>query len=307
MDATASVPLMGQLIVDTTGRGSRTPARLERFGYVKPRETEVGVDIGYATRMYRRHAGQQDRLQGILVSPVARAENRVGVMFPVEGDRWILTLGGWHGDHAPTDDAGYLEYARKLPSSDIYDIVSKAEALSDVMVHKFPCSLRRHYEELRRFPEGLLVLGDAIASFNPVYGQGMTSATLQACELDHVLSLRRRVSKLDGMWKEFFRRAAKVVDIPWQVAVGEDFRFPQTTGTRPPLVDLINKYVDAVQRASAIDPQVFLAFLYVMNLQKAPTSIFAPRVVFRTWKALRAARHASTSRTVALRPQTSGA
>ena len=306
-DAARAWPLVGNMVVDTTGRGSRTPARLERLGYAKPKETEVGVDIGYATRMYRRHAGQQERLQAILVSPVAPAENRIGVMFPVEGDRWILTLGGWHGDHAPTDDAGYLAYARSLPSPDIYNIISHAEPLSDVIVHKLPSSLRRHYVGLRRFPEGFLVLGDAIASFNPVYGQGMTSATLQACQLDQVLAGRRRAATLDGMWKEFFRRAAKVVDIPWQVTVGEDFRFPKTTGKRPPLVDLINRYVQAVQRASSIDPEVFRAFLYVMNLRKAPTSIFAPRVVWRTWKALRGARRSSANPAAALRPQASRA
>ena len=150
--------------------------------------------------------------------------------------------------------------------------------------HKFPYSLRRHYEKLRRFPEGLLVLGDAISSFNPTYGQGMTSAALQAVELDALLSER---STLEGIAKDFFKRAAKVIDTPWQLAVGEDFRFPQTTGPKPPGTDFINQYVAKVHRVTLHDEVVGEAFLKVMNLMAPPPSLFHPRIV---WRVLRGKR-----------------
>jgi len=270
--------LMADLIVDCTGRGSRSPQWLTNLGYVAPEVSEVMVDVGYATRLYRRNPVDPRSNKWILVTPEAPKETRFGGIFPIEGDRWIVSLGGWAGDHAPTDEAAFLAFARSLPASDVYDIISQAEPISDIIPHKFPHSLRRHYEKLRRFPAGYLVLGDAISSFNPTYGQGMTSAALQAFELDKLLA---KQSSLDGLALAFFKRAAKVIDIPWQLAVGEDFRFPQTTGPKPPGTDLINRYIVRVHWATLHDEVVGLAFAKVMNLMAPPTSLFHPRIVWR--------------------------
>src|SRR5690606_18568498 len=138
--------------------------------------------------------------------------------------------------------------------------------------------LRRHYEKLAHFPAGYLVLGDAISSFNPTYGQGMTSASLQAAELDALLASG---PSLDGLAQAFFKRAARVIDIPWQLSVGEDFRFPRTTGTKPPGTDFINRYVAKVHQATLHDEVVGEAFFKVMNLMAPPTSLFQPRIVWR--------------------------
>jgi 2-polyprenyl-6-methoxyphenol hydroxylase-like FAD-dependent oxidoreductase len=165
--------------------------------------------------------------------------------------------------------------------------MSQAEPLSDVIPHKFGSSLRRHYEKLTRFPAGYLVLGDAICSFNPTYGQGMTSAAMQAAVLDELLAQRQ--GKLTGIAPTFFKRAAKVVDTPWQLAVGEDFRFPQTTGPKPAGVDLLNRYVARVHRATLVDPEVGRAFARVMNLMAPPTSLMAPGMLVRVLRANRSA------------------
>ncbi len=124
----------------------------------------------------------------------------------------MCSIVGWHGDHAPLVAAEYLAFARSLPSSEIYGIIGNAEPLTDIVIHKFPSSLRRHYEKLARFPLGYLVVGDAIGSINPTYAQGMTIAALQVTELDAVLSARQAI---DGIAPAFFKRAAKVVDVPW--------------------------------------------------------------------------------------------
>ena len=276
-----SITLEADLVVDATGRGSRVPAWLARAGYARPEERTVKIDIGYATRTYRRLPGDLPDADAIMVSPTPPINRRIGVLFPVEGDEWICMLGGWHGDHAPTDPEGYLRFAAELGAPDIHRILARAEPTSDITTYKFPASQRRYYERLRRFPDGLLVLGDAISSFNPTYGQGMTSATLQAAALDRLLQQRGGGASFDGMWRPYFRAVAKVVGIPWDVVSGEDFRFHETTGARPPLVHLINRYVGQVQQASASDPVVFTAFLRVMNLQAAPPTVFAPRVVWR--------------------------
>jgi 2-polyprenyl-6-methoxyphenol hydroxylase-like FAD-dependent oxidoreductase len=135
-----------------------------------------------------------------------------------------------------------LEFARNLPAPDIYNIISQSAPISEIMTYKFPSSLRRHYEKLACFPAGYLVLGDAIASFNPTYGQGMTSAAMQAQALDEVLGERPYPdTSIDPIGPAFFKKAAKVVDMPWQMAVGEDFRFPTTTGPKPLGTDFINR------------------------------------------------------------------
>ena len=266
------------LVVDCTGRGSHTPRRLQELGYDSPPESEVRVDVRYASRIYRRDADDPRGRQGILVTPHGPHATRFGGMVPIENGRWMLSLAGMNGDHCPLDETGFLSFARTLPAPDIYEIISGAQPLSEIRSHRLVSSLRRHYEKLPRFPEGLLVLGDAIASFNPIYGQGMTSAAMQAQELDEMLENRR--SQV-GLAPAFFERAAGVVDVPWQLAVGADFAFPDTSGPKPPATDFINWYVKRVDRASHRDELVCAAFLKVVNLLAPPSSLFHPRVLWR--------------------------
>ncbi|MGH2543655.1 MAG: FAD-binding monooxygenase, partial [Ardenticatenaceae bacterium] len=253
-------------------------------GYARAEESEVTVRMGYASRLYRRDPAGPHARDWILVTPDATRERRGGGMFPVEGERWVVTLAGRNGDYAPTDEAGFLEFARSLPSPDIYHLIRHSEPLSDIVQHRFPSSLRRHYETLRRFPERYLVMGDAVCSFNPIYGQGMTSAALQAAELDQLLGERGGTRGLHGIAQPYFKRVAKVVDTPWWGAVGEDFRYPETEGPKAPGTDLINAYMVKVHRVSHHDRVVCAAFLKVMNLMEPPTSLFHPRILWRVWR-----------------------
>ncbi len=265
-------------IVDASGRGSSSPKWLESLGYARPPETEVKARIGYATREYRRKEKDPARLRVEMVSPTAVVEKHGTFLFPIEGDRWIMTSGGYVGDHPPTDEAGLLEFVRSLPAPDIYNIISKTEPLTEIIAYKYPASLRRHYEKLKRFPEGYLVIGDAVASFNPIYGQGMTSAAMQTYALGDLL---KKNSDLQGLWKSYFKQVAKVVDMPWQLAVGEDFRYPETEGTKPPFTDIINAYVEKVHKATQRDPVVYAQFLRVMNLMAPPASLMSPGIIWR--------------------------
>ncbi len=269
---------LADLVVDASGRGSASPKWLAGLGYSQPQTSMVKVNVGYATRIYRRRPGDLAGAELLMVAPDAPHGKRTGLIFPIEGDRWICTLGGWAGDHPPTDEAGFMAFAHSLPAPDIHQMLTRLEPISAISSYKFPSSLRRHYERMKRFPEGYLVLGDAICSFNPVYGQGMTSATLQAAALEALLG--KRTTHV-GLWRDFFKAAASVVDIPWQLAVGEDFRFPETEGKKPAGTDLINGYVTKVHRATHHDPVVYTAFLKVMNLMAAPTSLFHPKLLWR--------------------------
>jgi hypothetical protein len=194
----------------------------------------------------------------------------------MEGDRWMVTLFGMLGDHPPTDDAGFLAFANTLPALDIHDLVSRGEPIGDAVPFKFPQSTRRHYESVDRFPDAYLVFGDAFCSFNPIYGQGMSSAALQALALDKCLS-----AGADALAPRFFKAAAAVVDAPWTMAVGGDLRYPDVEGTRTGMVKFVNWYIGKLHIAAAGDPQVARAFHRVANLLDPPPSIMRPGVALR--------------------------
>jgi 2-polyprenyl-6-methoxyphenol hydroxylase-like FAD-dependent oxidoreductase len=271
--------LLADLVVDASGRGSQAPRWLTEAGYSSPEEREVTCGTGYATRIFKRNPQEPSSLDWIFITPDAPKERRLGAAFPIEHNQWIVSLGGWHGDHAPNDEAGFKAFARSLPAPDVYNIVSQCEPVSPIIVHKFPASVRRHYEKLNRFPDGYLVLGDAVCSFNPLYGQGMTSAILQAAQLDRTLSEQPKA--LYGIAKAYFRRIAKIIDIPWQTAVSEDFRFPETKGKKAPGTDWINAYVARINRATHYDPVVGATLLKTMNMTAPPTSLFRPGIIWR--------------------------
>lgn len=277
--------LAADLVVDATGRGSPAPKWLKSLGYSQLEESIIKIDVAYATRLYQRKTGDFGGAYVMLTLPAPPATQRGGFALAQEDHRWMVTLAGWGGDHSPSDEAGFLEFARSLPAPDIYEMIKRNEPLSEIVVYEVPTNLRRHYEKMNRFPEGYLVLGDAVCSFNPVYGQGMSSAALQAAELDKVLSEHQNLddSQIRGMpiWKRFFKRVAKVVDTPWQAAVGADFNYPTTKGKKQPGTDLINAYMTRVIKASNRDPIVSLAFMRVNNLLDPVTSLFHPRIVMR--------------------------
>jgi 2-polyprenyl-6-methoxyphenol hydroxylase-like FAD-dependent oxidoreductase len=274
--------LFANLVVDASGRGSRSPKWLTELGYSTPEESIVTCGAGYATRLYQRTVDESGSQDWIFITPEAPKEKRLGAALPVEEGQWIVGLAGWHGDHAPSDEEGFIAFAKSLPAPDVYDIVSRCTPLSDIVINKFPSSIRRHYEKLPSFPEGYLVLGDAMCSFNPLYGQGMTTAALQASTLDSILS--KQNSKSDGIAKTYFRQVAKIIEMPWQMATGEDFRFPQTKGKKAPGTDLVNSYVAMVHRATLNDPIVGAAFLKVMNMIEPPTSLFHPQMLYRVFR-----------------------
>ncbi|MFD0692225.1 FAD-dependent oxidoreductase [Actinomadura fibrosa] len=267
--------LEADLVVDATGRGSRAPAWLEELGYRRPAEDRVKVGLAYTTRHYRLRPEMFDGVQSI--NPVASPAHPRGAFFGQVGrDVCILSLTGLLGDHPPTDPQAFLEYVRSLPVPDVYDAVRDAEPLDDPVRFTFPASVRRRYERLRRFPAGLLVMGDALCSFNPVYGQGMSVAALQADALRRHLRGGGRAHP-----RELLPALAGMLDVPWQIAAGGDLHFPGVEGRRTLKVRAGNAYIARLQRAACRDARVTDAYLRVAGLMERPESLMRPRMVLR--------------------------
>ncbi len=278
-----------ELVVDASGRGSRTPHWLEELGYPRPRVTEVGVNVGYASRIFAIPAGYAPPWKVIAIFPRPPGTRRLGIMYPLDGSRMLVTLGGWCGDYPAPHERACREFAATLPVAEVHRFLEIAEPLTPIHLHRFPSNRRLRYERMPRWPAGLVVVGDAACSFNPIYGQGMSVGALQAAALDAALGrLRRRGRDLagtPGFARTFQRRVARRAAVPWLLATGEDFRYPETSGERPPGCRLLNGYFARVLELSAESPPVHHRFLKVMNFLSSPLVMFSPGV------ALRALRH----------------
>ena len=274
-DGSAEETLAADLVVDATGRGSRTPRWLASQGFGRPEEEQVRVDVGYATRRYRLPA---DGLNGDLACVHGPTADRLrgGALARLEGDTWMLTLFGMLGDHPPRDPTGFDGFARSLRFPDLHDAIRGAEPMDDPVGFRFPANVRRRYERMRRFPDGLLVLGDAICSFNPIYGQGMTVAALQALAMrDHLrpgATLRTR---------SVLRALAGVTDAPWELAIGADLSVPEVHGPRPPRRRFASGYVRRLQAGAASDPELSRAFVRVTGLIDPPEALLRPAIALR--------------------------
>ncbi|WP_232703099.1 FAD-dependent oxidoreductase [Halobacterium wangiae] len=266
--------LRADLVVDATGRTSRTPDWLAGHGYEAPPVDAVTVDVTYSTAVVDRPPGDR---RTVFVPP-SPPRTRGGGAFPVEDGRWLVTMQGVHGDDPPTDPEGFREFAASLPVPELAALLDDREWRStEIAQYPFPSNQRRRYESLDRFPDGLVVVGDALASFNPVYGQGMSVAALEALQLHHALA----AEGTRDLPRRFFGRAADVVDGAWLLAVGADFAFPQTEGERPRGTDLFDRYRSRLVRTAHSDGEVASAYGRVLTMEDPPTSLLRPSVLWR--------------------------
>jgi 2-polyprenyl-6-methoxyphenol hydroxylase-like FAD-dependent oxidoreductase len=270
------------VVVDATGRGSRTPVWLEQFGYPRPAIDRVEIGLGYASRRYRLRPGALGNDAAILTGPTP-INPRAGAISPVEGGQHMVTLAGILGDHPPLDPAGFGAFAASICYPDLAEALAHAIPVDDPVGFRFPVSVRHRYERLRRFPVGLLVIGDAVCSFNPIYGQGMTVAAMQAVTLRELL----RGGSPPAAHK-YFRRIAKMIDTPWDINVGADLAFPGVPGRRSTKVRMVNAYLPRLHAAASTDSSLGRAFMRVVGMLDRPEGLVRPDRALRVlWAHLR--------------------
>jgi flavin-dependent dehydrogenase len=287
--------LPADLVVDASGRGSRSDSWLRDLGFPAAPESVITVRMHYTTRLVR---GRLDRLGGpgmLVAAESPPGHRRYGAAFPLEGDRWFVTLGGYHGDRAPTDPEGFQRFADELPESSIAELLRGAESLSDPATYSFPASRRRHFERLRLVPAGYVAVGDAVCSFNPVYGHGMTVAALEAVTLGKCLD--RHGSTDASLARDFYRRSAGLIAVAWDMAASADFTYPDTTGPRPRGLAVTHWYQRRIVRATHVSAEVTGAIVRVQHLIEPATILLRPAMVAKVLRAARQARRAQPATT----------
>jgi 2-polyprenyl-6-methoxyphenol hydroxylase-like FAD-dependent oxidoreductase len=275
-DAGKGEGIFADLIVDASGRNSNASRWLEELGYESPEETVVDARLGYASRLYERSEYSARDWKALLVQAAPPDITRGGVLYPIEGGRWIAGLSGVGGDYPPTDEEGFMEFARSLRTPLLYEAIKEAKPLSSIHGYRTTKNRRRHYEKLSRQPQNFLVTGDAASAFNPVYGQGMTTAAIGAETLEETLRERHDPAGLSG---RFQRRLAKATAGAWLLATGQDFRVRGVEGASPNVAArLTHPYMDRVLELSLKDLAVRRILLEVFHMLKPPTVLFGAPV-----------------------------
>jgi 2-polyprenyl-6-methoxyphenol hydroxylase-like FAD-dependent oxidoreductase len=282
-DTADETTLPAELVVDATGRGSRTPVFLADLGYGRPREDELVVHLAYATQPLRIPSGSL-RENFFVVNPKPGRPTGFGLQV-CENDLWMLTLISMVGHELPTERCGMLTFLEQHAPAKAFAAVRAAKTLGDVTHYRVPSSRWRRYDKMRHTPAGLIVIGDAICSFNPIYAQGMTVAALEAILLRECLRRGQR-----DLPQRFFRASARPIGAAWQTAVGSDLALPEVDAPRSLGVRLRNKVMQQVLNAAETDALMADHFLRVVGMIDAPTRLLHPDVLFRIVKSFYALR-----------------
>ncbi|WP_435813479.1 NAD(P)/FAD-dependent oxidoreductase [Streptomyces zhihengii] len=266
------------LVVDATGRASRAPDWLRQLGAPAVREETVDAGVVYASRIYQAPAGiDQPIVINIQADPRSGTPGQVATIIPVEGQRWIVALSGTRGGEPTDDPDSYLAFARGVRHPLVGNVLAHAEPLSDIAVTRSTINRRRYWERSHT-PEGFVLVGDAVAALNPVYGHGMSVAALGALALRTQLQRRPILSK--GLAAAVQRAVARPTDVAWTLATGQDIHYPQSRGRRPTAIDrALGGYVHRVTDASTGSFRVARAVTHVMTLQKGISQLVRPDIV----------------------------
>ncbi len=282
--------IQADLVVDASGRASKAPDWLQELGITPPHETIVNAHTGYSSRWYQA----PDQLpkewwwKGIWLDLKLPEQPLAGVLFPVEHNRWIVTLAGVSKHYPPKDEDEFTAALSQLRSPVLADAVRVAKPISSVYAYRKMANRFRRYEKWTARVDGFIAVGDSTCAFNPVYGQGMTTGTLSAGTLDECL--KKYGPTHPELSRHFFKAQARVQADPWGLATGADFSLPETEGDRPRGARIVGPYMNALFMAAIEDMTLRRHVGEVLQMLKPPSSFFTPAVmgriakgVFRRW------------------------
>ncbi|MFF4959736.1 FAD-dependent oxidoreductase [Streptomyces sp. NPDC001222] len=281
--ADSTSTLTADLVVDASGRAGRAPVWLRELGLPAVAERTVDAGLGYASRLYRAPGRTADGYPIVNVQADPRqAPGRGGIILPIEGGRWLVTLSGTRGGQPTADNDAFLDFARTLPHPVIGELLADAEPLTDVVTTRSTANKRRYYEKAARWPEGFAVLGDAMAGYNPVYGHGLSASALSVLAMRGVLG--RQHLTAPGTARRIQKAAARPVENAWSLAVGQDVFYPGA-GDQPPtrLETTLAAFVDRAVDAGARNPRALRILLDVMSMEASPARLLMPDMLALVW------------------------
>ncbi|MFG3144947.1 FAD-dependent oxidoreductase [Streptomyces sp. NPDC048243] len=275
--------LHADLVVDASGRGSRAEQWLESLGVTGTPSDDVDSGLVYASRVFRIPQGAETiPLTQVGADPVDHLPGRSGNLVPIEDNRWLVSLGGTRGGEPTTDPEEFTRFALELRHPLIGRLISRAEPLSEVSLSRSTRNRRRGFEKAA-LPEGLVVLGDALATYNPVYGQGMSVAALGALALSH--RLRDADVTTPGFARGVQRDAARSVGAAYALSTSQDQWFPDVVGKAPTFVDrILSRYMGRMARVATTSYEVSAAMCAVTTLQADASRLVHPRLLLATLK-----------------------
>lgn len=284
----------GSFVVDTSGRNSKTSQWIQNLGIGHAPETHVESNVAYSTRYYQAPKDIEYDWNIIAILNRPPNEPNMGGIMRIEDNKWIVTMYSIGRDFPPTDQEGFETFAYNLPSKDIYNLIAQAKPISPIYGYRFKGSTFRHYEKVSKWPENFISFGDAACTFNPFYGQGITTASIGAKTLDKILKKHINNKKdsttnhqntpanLVGISKKFQNKIAKENSYPWLLATGEDFRWPTTKGKKPSLITRkIQEYADKIILLTPESKRSTLYFQQMMQMVKSPIILFHPELILR--------------------------
>lgn len=275
------------LIIDASGQASKTPDQLIKNGFEKLKQTEVKINLAYATQMFERDPEKRYDYKSNIVFPNPPEVSKGGLVFPIEGNRWSVTLVGYgDGNHPPRDDQGFKDFAKSLTHPYLYDHIKLLKPVGDINIYRFPSQVRKHYDKIKKFPAGLAVIGDAFCRFNPVFGQGISIACLEALELEKVLKeINSGRYKLEVLPRVLHKRLSVLIDPTWMTATSDAFLYVNTKGKRPPGLGFMQWYVRRLYRLSEYDQDVYGKFIRILHMVEKPSQLFKISMIYKVLRA----------------------
>ncbi|WP_330328568.1 hypothetical protein OHS33_01650 [Streptomyces sp. NBC_00536] len=272
-----SVALDADLVVDASGRSGGLDRRLAELGVAVPEKRVVKAKITYTSMSFDRPEKNPPDFDIAYQMMFAPGVSRGGVILAVENERWMCSLFGYGEEAPPTDDEGYLGFARTLGNPHLAGQIEQRDRPESVHRYVNVNNQWNLYHQSKAWPERLLAVGDSVCVFNPVYGQGLTVAAMEAELLQGMLSeLRVKGRGLDGLSRRYQGRVARLLVAPWTLSSNSDLMWNRDGQPLPArIAHWYNKHLFAV---SARDPRVWTRFVGVVNMVASPATLFHPAV-----------------------------
>ncbi|WP_342719618.1 FAD-dependent oxidoreductase [Bacillus paramycoides] len=269
--------IQADIVVDASGFGSKSIAWLREYN-IEVQEEKARIDLFYTTRMFKFKENEKLDYCNTLMSP-SFPDNPYGVLIQtIEDNRYFVTFSGYANEKAPQTDEEFYTFAENLSISNVTDFLNKAEAISHIKTYRIPYQVRRRFDLVDNLPERLLVVGDAHCRFDPVFGQGVSVAAMEAHQLQVLLQRKQKLDK--AFTQQFYKETAHIIQTPWEMTTTEISRHPQLKRELTIKQKFQLWYTKQIYQLSATDSDVYIRLVRVMNLIRSPLHLFHPKVLF---------------------------